>query len=79
MNKVFLFLENLILAIIVAILVLSLATAFTKAISKGLNESEINECKEWKKSAEKYPDYYLLGWQKEQCDHQGIEIDVEVR
>lgn len=39
---------------------------------------EKSECLRWKEEAGKYPNYYLLKWQKEQCDHYGIDVIAPV-
>jgi len=43
------------------------------------NKQEQIECIKWQKQAQEFENYYLLGWQKEQCDHWGIEIDAQVK
>lgn len=42
----------------------------------GLNKAEKLECLKWQKEAGEYPDYFLTDWQKEQCEHRGIEIKL---
>jgi hypothetical protein len=44
----------------------------------GVDRQEKSECLKWQDEATKYPDYYLTAWQKEQCDHWGIQIDTKV-
>jgi hypothetical protein len=48
------------------------------AANIGMNKQERNECRQWQAEAKEYLGYYLLGWQKEQCDHWGIPIDIKV-
>lgn len=45
----------------------------------GSNREERMECEFWQSQAKQYPSYYLTHWQKEQCDHDGIAIDVPVK
>lgn len=59
-----------------------IATILASAIliNIGWNRSERSECLGWQEEAKRYPAiYYLLGWQKEQCDRWGIEIKTQVR
>jgi hypothetical protein len=45
----------------------------------GYSIEEKNECLQWQKEARFLPDYYLVGWQKEQCDRYGIQIDAPIK
>lgn len=62
---------ELVFAIIVGLLFISVCY-FT--INYGVNKHEINECLKWKEEAEKYPDYWLTDYQREQCEYHGIEL-----
>lgn len=53
--------------------------AFGYIVSGSLNESEKIECLKWQREAGQYHGYYLLAWQKAQCDHRGITIDAPVK
>jgi hypothetical protein len=63
---------------IIFVLCLILGTfLLVKALDYGVGKSEVNECLKWQQEAVEYaPHYYLVGWQKKQCDHFGIEIDA---
>ena len=45
----------------------------------GINKTEFAECVKWQDQSQKYPGYYITEWQKQQCDHQGVDIDAPVR
>lgn len=42
---------------------------------EGVKRQEIKECNQWQEQADTYPGFYLLDWQKEQCQAHGIEIN----
>jgi hypothetical protein len=67
--------------IIITLIAIALFSFVALQGLKGLNKTHKNECKEWQEMAISgdYPDYYIVGWQKEQCDFHGIEIDAPVR
>lgn len=44
-----------------------------------IDKSEIVECKEWQEQSAQYTGYYLVRWQKEQCDSHNIIIDTVIR
>lgn len=60
--------------IVVGVLVIFTVFTFLQA----LNYNEQNECKHWLEDSQVFGDYYLLTWQKKQCDHWGISIDVPI-
>ena len=64
--------KNIIILLIIAVIAFSL-------IAYGAEKSEINECKTWQKESSELKDYYLVGWQKEQCDFHGVEINAPVK
>lgn len=53
--------------------------AMTAALAYGMQKSERVSCLKWQEQADQYPGYYLLKWQKVQCDAHGIVINSEVR
>lgn len=40
----------------------------------GLTKNEVNQCMNWKKQASEHSGFYLLKWQKMQCDAHNITI-----
>jgi hypothetical protein len=44
----------------------------------GMDRQEAVECDGWQQQAQQYPSFYLLKWQKEQCDANGIVINAKV-
>jgi surface antigen len=62
-----------VLVIIVAICLI------VKALDYGVGLTEQGECLKWQKEAVEYaPHYYLVEWQKQQCEHYGITIDAPI-
>ncbi len=51
---------------------------FYWGFSSIFNRAEIVECREWAEQAEEFKDFYLLEWQKEQCDYHGIVIQTKI-
>jgi len=37
------------------------------------------ECEKWADEAKVFEGYFLVGWQKEQCDTYGIEVDAPLK
>lgn len=37
------------------------------------------ECEKWADEAKVFEEYFIVGWQKEQCDTYGIEIDAPLK
>jgi quinol-cytochrome oxidoreductase complex cytochrome b subunit len=57
-----------------ALFIATIVIFLTYLANLGLIKHEINECEKWKTEAEIYPDYYLLEWQKKQCEYLGISL-----
>lgn len=51
--------------------------AFLAIVGEGRQEAV--ECNTWKAQAAEFDQFYLLKWQKEQCDAHGIIINAEVK
>lgn len=51
---------------------------FGWAIKTGVEKEEYGECLTWQKEAAEYPNYYLVGWQKDQCDSYKVQINTKV-
>lgn len=45
----------------------------------GLGRSEVVECDQWQAQSQQYPAFYLVAWQKSQCDAHGIIINAPVK
>lgn len=41
----------------------------------GFQKQEVVDCLTWQRQAANYPDFYLVEWQKKQCDAHGIPIE----
>lgn len=41
----------------------------------GLRKQEQVECLKWKEQSEEYPLFYVLPWQREQCEYHSIFFD----
>lgn len=71
--------------VFVAIVALGMATLWYggKTLVAGIAYAETNrataECEKWSDEARVYPGYFLVGWQKEQCDFYGISIDAPLK
>ena len=62
---------------IIFITIFTLVTFFS--LSVGMDKREIVECLKWQSQASEYPQYYLLGWQVEQCNAHNIIINAPVK
>ena len=62
-----------------AIFATILTSIFFYSLWIGLDKQAMHECLVWQKQAKEFPGYYLLKWQKEQCDYFGIEINAPVK
>ena len=45
-----------------------------RVFSVGLEKYEKSECFKWQEQAQKHPSFYLVEWQKAQCDHYQIKV-----
>ena len=59
------------------LMVVVLAILAGCTLGVGIKNHERKECYEWQKQAREYPGFYLTDWQKEQCDHYSIKIEVK--
>jgi hypothetical protein len=54
-----------------------------KAVVAGISYAEARrataECEQWADEAKVYPGYFLVRWQKMQCDTYGVQIDAPVQ
>lgn len=56
------------------------AVCFSALISISFDRSEVVECNTWARQAQEYStQFYLLGWQKAQCDAHGLIINAPVK
>jgi len=46
-------------------------------MKEGLKRHEQMECYQWQHYTETIPEFYLMGWQKAQCQHYEIEIKLK--
>ena len=46
---------------------------------KALQNHEKTECIKWQGWAQEYPNFYMAQWQKDQCDHHQVEVEVPVK
>jgi nitrate reductase gamma subunit len=60
--------------IVLAIIIAGLVFAFING-----GDPEEVECLKWQKEATQFEDYYLLDWQKKQCDAHSIDIKAVVK
>lgn len=62
-------------------IVLSLFVLFVLAalLLMGFKKEEQVSCYKWQEQAGQYSGFYLLQWQKDQCDAHGIEINAPVQ
>lgn len=73
------------IVVFVILIVGGLASVFYggKAILAGAAYAEARrataECEKWADQAMVYPGYFLVGWQKEQCDTYGVAVDAPVK
>jgi hypothetical protein len=45
----------------------------------GFDKTEVVECNTWKQQAKEYPNFYMLQWQRDQCDAHNIWIGAPVK
>jgi len=45
----------------------------------GVQKQMVHECLVWERYSKEYNGYYLLKWQKAQCDDMGIIINAPVQ
>ena len=48
---------------------------FGTTMNYGITRAEQNECHKWASQAETIPNFYTAQWQRNQCDHYGINLD----
>jgi hypothetical protein len=65
--------------IILPALVLGGVYAISVLVSEAVQKQVYHECIVWQGYSEEFPLYYLLDWQKKQCDDIGIEINAIVK
>lgn len=44
-----------------------------------MEKEEKRECLQWREWSKEIKDYYLVSWQKEQCDSLGININAPIK
>lgn len=52
---------------------------FVSSISDAMDKDEINECRQWQEYAAQFDGFYLVQWQKDQCDAHSVIINAPVR
>lgn len=67
------------LAVTAVLIVAAVGALVWAVVTAGIDRSEVMSCNTWKSQSTEYPGFYLLKWQKEQCDAHGIAIDATVR
>lgn len=55
-----------------------LGKMFVEGAKLAMIRQEAGECEKWADEAKVYPGYFLLQWQKDQCDARGVAIDAPV-
>ena len=60
----------------IVVLVVSISAMFIFEL--GVERTEKAECLNWQDQALELPNFFLTGWQKQQCDRYQIEIDAPV-
>lgn len=63
--------------IIITVLVIVGVFAFVQIAKTAIEKTEYQECITWQQQGEDYPNFYLLEWQKMQCNHYGIAIKLD--
>lgn len=65
---------------VLAIIFIVIGLIFTIAhFTTALKRIETQECKKWQEYAVKYEGFYLVKWQKAQCDYREVEINAPVQ
>ena len=64
---------------IYAVLSFGAFTLMLVVLNTGIVKSEKNECYKWQEQAESYKDFYLLGWEAEQCRTLNIKVDAPTK
>ena len=49
------------------------------ALNYGVNKQEVVDCLTWQQQADVYPAFYLLKWQKDQCDAHHITVNAPMK
>lgn len=68
MNKIFIFIVFVVIAII----------AF-QILNAGMNRGERAECMQWADDAQRISDYWLTQWQADQCAFHGIKVEAPIK
>ncbi len=69
----------LIYFVLTPILILGGLYTILKVTEMGVQKQMIHECLVWERYSKEYNGYYLLKWQKAQCDDMGIIINAPVK
>jgi hypothetical protein len=58
--------------------ILALSALFIWGMEQGFDRQEVVECNQWKAQAAEFENFYLTGWQADQCEAHGITIDTTI-
>ncbi len=70
--------EKILKVVGIIVLLVLLLVLLWWLLDYGMDKTEISECLKWQKEANKIKGYYLLEWQKEQCDYHNIQVNAPV-
>lgn len=65
--------------IVIALIIIGLFNVIIWGADKAMQRVEKAECERWAAEAKEYPNYYITGWQDEQCSLLGITIDAPIK
>ena len=61
---------------VIVVLVVGIGAMFV--FEHGVEKAEKAECLKWQSQALELPNFYLTGWQKQQCDRYQVDVDASV-
>lgn len=66
-------------AIGTAIAVVAMIVMTGYALAAGMDRNETVQCLMWQKQAQEYKNFYLLQWQRDQCNFHKIPVGAYVK
>jgi len=73
------FLQGVFGGLVVLGIVFGILYIIAQGINAGIDKDEIRECKKWQEYSAQYQGFYIVQWQKDQCDAHQITINAPVK
>lgn len=71
--------KDFIITIAIILAVIGVVSGAVYLGENSLNDSEIAECRKWQEQSAQYSGFYIVQWQKDQCDAHSIIINATVK